>query len=92
MFTGANTSSVAYIGLDNVLVTGVSPPLVIVLSEPNSVVVSWPDTGSYTLQTNGNLSISNWTGYGGTINTVNGTNRVTITPPMGNLFFRLSNP
>jgi hypothetical protein len=24
--------------------------------------------------------------------TANGTNSITITPPMGNLFFRLSNP
>ena len=26
----------------------------------NSVVVSWPDTGSYTFQTNNNLTTSNW--------------------------------
>jgi len=26
------------------------------------------------------------------VTTTNGTNRVTITPPTGNLFFRLSNP
>jgi len=55
----------------------------------NSVTVSWPNTGSYTLQTNNNLNTSNWLGYGGTISTVNGTNSVTVTPPTGNLFFRL---
>jgi hypothetical protein len=55
----------------------------------SSVVVSWPDTGSYNLQTNGNLTASGWTVFGGTVNTANGTNRVTITPPTGNLFFRL---
>jgi len=92
LFTGANSSRVAYIGLDNVMVTGSGPPLVIVLSEPNSVVVSWLNTGSYTLQTNSILSTSSWNAYGGTINTSNGTNSVTITPPLGNLFFRLANP
>jgi len=66
--------------------------LTISLTAPNSVVVSWPDTGSYTLQTNGILSTSSWNAYGGTINTSNGTNSVTITPPLGNLFFRLANP
>jgi len=70
---------------------GLSNPTITFLG-PNSVVVSWPNTGSYTLQTNGNLSISSWTGYGGTVTTVNGTNSVTVTPPMGNLFFRLSSP
>src|SRR5208282_4618494 len=56
---------------------------------PDSVVVSWLNTGSYTLQTNNNLNASSWPGYGVTINTSNGTNSVTITPPRGNLFFRL---
>jgi hypothetical protein len=65
------------------------PNLVITFVGPNSIVVSWLNTGSYTLQTNNNLNTSNWLGYGGTINTVNGTNSVTITPPIGNLFFRL---
>ena len=68
------------------------PNLTITFVGPNSVVVSWPDTGSYTLQTNNNLTTSNWLGYGGTINTSNGTNSITITPPTGNLFFRLRNP
>jgi hypothetical protein len=68
------------------------PNLTIAFVGPNSVTVSWPNTGSYTLQTNNNLSTSNWPGYGGTINNSNGTNSVTLTPPAGNLFFRLSNP
>jgi hypothetical protein len=59
---------------------------------PNSVVVSWLNMGNYTLQTNNNPNTSNWLSYGGTINTTNGINSVTITPPMGNLFFRLANP
>ena len=66
------------------------PNLVIWYVGPNSVVVSWPNTGAYTLQTNNNLAAPSWAGYGGTINTANGTNSVTITPPRGNLFFRLA--
>ena len=65
-------------------------PNLIVTHSGNSVIVSWPNTGSYTLQTNNNLTTSSWVGYGGTINIVNGTNNVTITPPRGNLFFRLA--
>ncbi len=59
----------------------------------NSVIVSWPNTASGALQTNNNLaSASGWTAYGGTVNTANGTNSITISAPTGNLFFRLSNP
>jgi hypothetical protein len=65
------------------------PNLIIKVVGPNSVVVSWPNTGSYTLQTNNNLNTSNWLGYDGTINTANGTNSVTVTPPTGDLYFRL---
>jgi hypothetical protein len=59
----------------------------------NSVIVSWPNTGSYTLQQNSNLAASaGWTTSSYTINTSNGTNSITIPAPAGNLFFRLSNP
>ena len=56
----------------------------------NSVIVSWPNTVSSTLQTNNNLaSASGWNAYGGTVNTTSGTNIITISPPTGSLFFRL---
>jgi hypothetical protein len=54
--------------------------------------VSWPNTGSYTLQQTGNLSPANWTSFGGTVNSNSTTMSVTITPPTGNLFFRLKQP
>ena len=54
--------------------------------------VSWPNSGSYTLQQNSNLAKGTWTASGYAITTANGTNSITITPPAGNLFFRLSNP
>ncbi len=60
----------------------------------NSVIVSWPNTGSYTLQQNSNLAASaGWATSGYSITTnANGTNNITITRPAGNLFFRLANP
>ena len=58
-----------------------------------SVIISWPATGSYTLQQNGNLSVqSGWATSGYSVSTANGTNSITITSPVGALFFRLSNP
>jgi ribosomal protein S11 len=67
------------------------PNLTVGFAAPDSVVVSWPDSGSHTLQTNGVLTTTNWGNYGGMITTTNGTNSVTIAPPTGNLFFRLAN-
>ena len=59
----------------------------------NSIIVSWPNTGTYTLQQNNNLAVSaGWTTSGYTITTANGTNSITITAPTGNLFLRLANP
>ena len=68
------------------------PNLVIQYLGPNSVKVSWPDTGSYTLRQNSDLSSTNWMASAYIITTANGTNSITITPPVGNLFFRLASP
>ena len=66
-------------------------PNLFIAHSGNSVIVSWPNTASSMLQTNSNLaSASGWTAYGGTVNTASGTNSITISPPAGNLFFRLS--
>ena len=60
---------------------------------PNTLVVWWlPGVGIYNLQTNASLSSAAWVSYGDTINSVGATNSVTILPPAGNLFFRLSQP
>jgi hypothetical protein len=57
----------------------------------NTVSVSWPNTGSCTLQQNTDLaSASGWATSGYSITTANGTNSITITSPAGNLFFRLT--
>ena len=67
-------------GLPNLTITHVG----------SSVIVSWPDTGNYTLQQNASLALPNgWTTSGYSITTSNATNSITITPPAGNLFFRL---
>ena len=68
-------------------------PNLVISHSGNSVIVLWPDTGSYTLQQNNNLAAAaGWTTSGYAVSTANGTNSITITPPTGNLFFRLSNP
>ena len=65
-------------------------PNLIISHTDNGVIVSWPNTGSYTLQQNGNLASSGgWAATSYSIATANGTNSITITPPTGNLFFRL---
>jgi hypothetical protein len=66
------------------------PNLIIVPNGPNSVQILWADTGSYTLQQNANLAVTGgWATSGYPITLANGTNSITISPPTGNLFFRL---
>jgi hypothetical protein len=74
-----------------VMQTPGAPNLRILFATPDSVVVSWPAIGSFTLQTNNNVATpANWAGYSGAVTTLNGTNSVTLTPPPGKtLFFRL---
>ena len=75
------------------VVQTVGVPALTITHSGNSVIVSWPDTGSYTLQQNANLALANgWATSGYAITTTNGTSSITITAPTGNLFFRLSNP
>jgi hypothetical protein len=73
----------------NVVQTAGLPALAITHSG-DSVIIFWPATGSYTLQQNANLADhGGWTPSGFAISTANGTNSVTVTSPVGNLFFRL---
>lgn len=64
-------------------------PRLTITHSGNSVMVSWADTAVCTLQQNSNLATGSWTTSGYTITTANGTNRITIPSPAGNLFFRL---
>ncbi len=92
--TGGNFSLTGgFWSLIAVVQTAGVPNLIIVPNGPNSVKVLWPDTGSYALQQNANLAQADgWAASGYTVTTANGTNSITITPPAGNLFFRLSDP
>jgi hypothetical protein len=68
-------------------------PILTITHSGNSAIVSWlASVTGFSLQTNANVAASSWVKYGGTITTSNGTNSVTMTPPTGNLFFRLANP
>ena len=94
MTGGSYSLTGGFWSLISVVQTPGAPNLTITQSG-NSVIVSWPDTGSYTLQQNSNLAVSaGWatSGYPVTTNSPTGTNSITITPPAGNLFFRLANP
>jgi hypothetical protein len=67
-------------------------PYLTILHSGDNVIVSWPNTGSYTLQQNAGLAGGSWITSSNSITTANGTNSITISPPAGNRFFRLSNP
>jgi hypothetical protein len=88
--TGGNYSLTGgFWSLISVVQTPGLPNLTIAHSS-NSAVVSWPNTGSYTLQQTTNLATGIWTTSAFSITTTNGMNSVTITPPRaGNLFLRL---
>ena len=56
-----------------------------------SVILSWTNTVPCVLQQNANISQTNgWTANGSAVTTENGVNRVVISHPDGNLFFRLA--
>ena len=93
--TGGNYSLTGgFWSLIAVVQTAGLPLLTITLNpQLSTVTVSWANTGSYTLQQNNNLAApGGWTTSGYTITTSNGTNSITVTPPTGNLFFRLKQP
>jgi hypothetical protein len=69
-------------------------PLLTITHSGNSVIVSWPvSPGGFTVQQNSNLANpAGWSAYSGTVSTNNGVVSTTVTPPVGNLFFRLHHP
>jgi len=92
MTGGSYSLTGGFWSLISVVQTAGLPSLSIAHSD-DRVIVSWPNTGNYSLQQNANLAATgSWVASGYTISTANGTNSITITPPTGNLFFRLSNP
>ena len=70
-----------------------SPSLTISLTNPNTVVISWPSpSDGFVLQQNSDLTTLNWLEFSGTINTNETTKSATISPATSNLFFRLRHP
>jgi len=64
-------------------------PTLYISHSGNTVTVFWQNTGSWTLQQNGNLSQpAGWTASSG-VTTANGTNYLTVVNPSGNEFFQL---
>jgi hypothetical protein len=89
MSGGAYSVTGGFWSLISVVQTPGLPNLTITHSG-NSVIVSWPNTGSYSLQQNANITSANgWATSSYSIITANGTNSITIAPPTGSLFFRL---
>ena len=67
-------------------------PTLYISHSGSTVTVFWQAVPGWNLQQNSDLTkTAGWSPSGGII-TSNGTNYLNITPPTGNLFFRLSNP
>jgi hypothetical protein len=94
MTGGGYSVTGGYWAMINVVQMPGVPNLLIVPNGASSVKIIWPDpaTNRYTLQQNANLASTSWVTSGYTITNGFGTNYCTITPPTGNLFFRLAKP
>lgn len=66
-----------------------TPPPLTVSLVTNTVIVSWPDTGAFSLLQNGSLANPNGWTTNTSWTTSNGTNSLINANPAGNLFFRL---
>jgi hypothetical protein len=74
--------------------TPTSTPILSMLFSGSDIVISWSSSATnFVVQTNSNLSSTNWGTAGYAISTSDGTNySVTIPPPSGTLFYRLFRP
>jgi sugar lactone lactonase YvrE len=68
-----------------------APYLTISPAGANGVMVTWPSSGSFILQTNASLTTMNWGAYNGPVNVTNAINSVMLSSTNKTLFFRLSN-
>jgi hypothetical protein len=84
------SNAVAFVQTDTILPAEGAPILYSSYSPSGNVVtIYWQACPSWILEQNNNLAMpSGWSPSGG-VTTVNGTNYETITPPIGDLFFRL---
>jgi streptogramin lyase len=65
------------------------PSLSLSLSGTN-LLVSWPTSGAFNLQTNADLTTANWGDYSGPVDTTNAVSSLTVSPSPATLFFRLA--
>jgi hypothetical protein len=92
MIGGAYSLTGGFWSLISVVQTAGTPILAIAHSG-ESVIIWWPNTGTYSLQQSSSLGApAGWSTSDYTITTANGTNSITINQPSGNLFFRLAYP
>jgi hypothetical protein len=68
------------------------PPNLAISHIGTNVTVSWPASGSYTLQQSANMAKFSWSPWGFPYASNNGVYSITIPAPANTLFFRLSNP
>ena len=66
------------------------PALTIEYQSASQAAVTWMESGQYILQTNNNISTTNWGAYTGLITSGGGTNLVFVSMGPGNQFFRLA--
>jgi hypothetical protein len=67
-------------------------PTLYIAQSGSTATVYWQNVSGWSLQQNNNLALpANWSASGG-VTTSNGTNYLNVTPPTGNLFFRLQHP
>jgi hypothetical protein len=93
--TGGNYSLTGgFWSIITVVQTPGTPLLTIALnSQLPTVTVSWPASATnYVLQQNSDLATASWAPVGLPVTTNGATLSVTISPPAGNLFFRLNSP
>jgi hypothetical protein len=66
-------------------------PLLTITRSGANVIVSWPSPSTgFVLQQNGNVANPNgWSSFGGTVNDNGTVNSITVSPPTGNVFYRL---
>ena len=70
-----------------------APYLTVLNTGTNAVAVSWPfPSDGYILQQNADLNTTNWSAVGATPNDNGTTRTVIVSPPVGNMFFRLFHP
>lgn len=75
------------------VVQTVGAPALTVTHTSNQVIISWPTPASnWTLQQNVNCAATGWVTSGFSVSATNGVSSITISAPVGNLFFRLSQP